>query len=113
MEEFCRKMSDVLDNPSFETKQRILRLVVDKILVSDEEVTIQHTVPISDVRLWCDHYPEHKPNSLKASPASKPKTFIVSWLMMSERRQEELRCGWFQQLVYRKRYNRYRVLTTH
>ena len=56
LDEFCRKMSDVLDNPSFETKQRVLRLVVDKILVSDEEVTIQHTVPISDVRLWRDHY---------------------------------------------------------
>ena len=54
--EFCRKMHDVLDNPSFETKQRILRLVVDKILVRDEEITIQHTVPISDVRLWRDHY---------------------------------------------------------
>jgi hypothetical protein len=26
------------------------------VLVSDEEVTIQHTVPISDVRLWLDHY---------------------------------------------------------
>ena len=49
------EMSDMLDNPSFETKQRILRLVVDKILVSDEEVTIQHTVPISDVRWWRDH----------------------------------------------------------
>jgi hypothetical protein len=53
---FHQKMSDVLDNPSFETKQRILRLVVDKILVGDEEVTIQHTVPISDGRLWGDHY---------------------------------------------------------
>jgi hypothetical protein len=59
LDEFCRKMNDVLDNPSFETKQRILRLVVDKILVRDEEITIQHTVPISDVRLWRDHYPEH------------------------------------------------------
>jgi hypothetical protein len=48
-------MSDVLDNPRFETKQCILRLVVDKILVSDEEVTVPHTVPISDVRLWRDH----------------------------------------------------------
>src|SRR5688572_10439823 len=46
LEEFCCKMSDMLDNPSFETKQRILRLVVDKILVSDEEITLQHTVPI-------------------------------------------------------------------
>ena len=56
LNEFCRKMIDVLDNQSFETKQRIFRLVVDKILVSDEEVTIQHTVPISDVRLWRDQY---------------------------------------------------------
>jgi site-specific DNA recombinase len=61
LDEFCRKMNDVLDNPSFETKQRILRLVVDKILVRDEAITIQHTVPISDVRLWRDHYPEHTP----------------------------------------------------
>jgi site-specific DNA recombinase len=61
LEEFCCKMSDVLDNPSFETKQRILQLVVDKILVSDEEVTIQHTVPISDVRLWRDHYSRRGP----------------------------------------------------
>ena len=49
-------MNDVLGNPSFETKRRILRLVVDKILVRDEEITIQHTVPISDARLWRDHY---------------------------------------------------------
>jgi site-specific DNA recombinase len=61
LDEFCRKMSDMLDNPSFETKQRILRLVVDKILVSDEEITIQHTVPISDVRLWRDHYSRREP----------------------------------------------------
>src|SRR4029453_5420610 len=56
LHEFCREMNDVLDHPSFETKQRILRLVVDKILVRDEEITIQHTVPISDVRLCRDHY---------------------------------------------------------
>ena len=60
LEVFCRKMSDVLENPSFETKQRILRLVVDKILVSDEEITIQHMVPISNVRLWRDHYTRKK-----------------------------------------------------
>lgn len=28
---------------------------------SNEEVTIQHMVPISDVRLWCDHYPDYSP----------------------------------------------------
>jgi site-specific DNA recombinase len=56
LDAFCRTMNDVLDTPRFETKQRILRLVVDKILVRDEEITIQHTVPISDVRLWRDHY---------------------------------------------------------
>ena len=56
LDEFCRKMIDVLDNQSFETRQHILRLVVDKILLSDEEATIQHTVSISNLRLWRDHY---------------------------------------------------------
>ena len=72
LDEFCRKMSAVLDPPSFETKQRLLRLVVDKILGSDEEVPIQHTGPISDVRLGRDHYPKHMP--MKANVGVKRNT---------------------------------------
>jgi site-specific DNA recombinase len=51
MEEFCRSISDALDNPSFETKQRILRLVVDKVEVLDDQIRIKHMIPIPDVRL--------------------------------------------------------------
>ncbi len=51
LEEFCRNMSAALQNPSFETKQRILRLVVEKVVVSDEQIMIKHMIPISDVGL--------------------------------------------------------------
>ncbi len=51
LEEFCRNMSTALQNPSFETKQRILRLVVEKVVVADNQVTIKHMIPISDVGL--------------------------------------------------------------
>ena len=50
-EEFCRNITGALQNPSFETKQRILRLVVDTIVVDDEQITIKHLIPISNVHL--------------------------------------------------------------
>ena len=51
LEEFSRKMRDVLENPSFETKQQILRFVVEKIVVEEDQITIKHMIPISDVGL--------------------------------------------------------------
>jgi site-specific DNA recombinase len=51
MEEFCRNISAALDDPSFETKQRILRLVVDRIELLDDQITIKHMIPIPDVQL--------------------------------------------------------------
>lgn len=51
VEDFCRNFSSALDNPSFETKQRILNLVVDKILVWDDQITIKHMIPTSNVQL--------------------------------------------------------------
>jgi DNA topoisomerase VI subunit B len=50
VEEFCRNISVALDNPSFETKQKILRLV-ERIEFVDDQITIKHVIPISDVRL--------------------------------------------------------------
>jgi hypothetical protein len=44
-------MSTALRDPSFETKQRILRLVVEKVVVADNQITIKHMIPISDVGL--------------------------------------------------------------
>ena len=55
LEEFCRNILAALDTPSFATKQRILRLVVDQIVVTDEQITIKHVIPLSDVRLQRQH----------------------------------------------------------
>ena len=54
VEEFCRNISTALDNPSFETKQKILRLVVDRVEFVEDQITIKHVIPISDVRLQRD-----------------------------------------------------------
>src|SRR6266851_30955 len=50
LEEFCQNIRAALDTPSFATKQRILRLVMDQIVVADEQITIKHVIPLSDVR---------------------------------------------------------------
>ena len=54
VEEFCRNISVALDNPSFETKQKILRLVVERVEFVENQITIKHVIPISDVRLQRD-----------------------------------------------------------
>ncbi len=54
VEEFCRNISTALDNPSFETKQKILRLVVERVEFVEDQITIKHVIPISDVRLQRD-----------------------------------------------------------
>jgi hypothetical protein len=51
VEEFCRNISAALDNPSFETKQKILRLVVERVEFVEDQITIKHVIPVSDVRL--------------------------------------------------------------
>jgi hypothetical protein len=51
VEEFCRNISAALDNPSFETKQKILRPVVERVEFVEDQITIKHVIPISDVRL--------------------------------------------------------------
>ena len=51
VEDFCRNLNSALDNPSFETKRRILNLVVDKIMVLDDQITIKHMIPISNLHL--------------------------------------------------------------
>jgi len=62
VEEFCCTMSAALENPSFDTKRRILRLVVDAIVVDDDQITIKHMIPISDVQLRRHHYTAATPN---------------------------------------------------
>jgi site-specific DNA recombinase len=61
VEEFCRTISTALDNPSFETKQKILRLVVERIEFVEDQITIKHVIPISDVRLQRDQHSDTTP----------------------------------------------------
>jgi hypothetical protein len=54
VEEFCRNISPALDNPSFEMKQKLLRLAVERDEFVEDQITIKHVIPISDVRLQRD-----------------------------------------------------------
>jgi len=63
VEDFCRTISVALDNPSFETKQKILRLVVERVEFVEDQITIKHVIPISDVRLQRDQYGNATPIS--------------------------------------------------
>lgn len=56
LEGFCRNLNAALDNPSFETKQRILSLVVDKVVVQTDQVTIKHMIPITNLQLQHHQY---------------------------------------------------------
>ncbi|MFN0084660.1 MAG: recombinase family protein [Blastocatellia bacterium] len=55
LEEFCRQISGALSNPDLETKQKILRLVVDRIEFKNDQVIIRHLVPMSTVGLQRHH----------------------------------------------------------
>jgi site-specific DNA recombinase len=45
---FCARIQAQLAAPTFEVKQRILRLVVERIVVTDEEMVIHHIIPGDD-----------------------------------------------------------------
>ena len=51
LEQFCASVRDALVAPSFETKQKMLQLVVDHMLVEETKLTIRHIVPMGPVRL--------------------------------------------------------------
>jgi site-specific DNA recombinase len=51
VEEFCTSIREALEEPSFETKQKVLRLVVDRIVVEDSKVIVHHVVPTGPVHL--------------------------------------------------------------
>jgi len=42
---FCERLSPQLTGSSFELKRQILRLVVERITVTDDEIVIQHIIP--------------------------------------------------------------------
>ena len=52
---FCASVRGALEDPSFEVQQKVLQLVVDRIVVEDSRVIIEHVVPTGLVRLQTEH----------------------------------------------------------
>jgi len=51
--QFCNNINSMLQSPTPQEKQEVLRLVVDQILVEKEQLTIKHVIPLSgDRRLY-------------------------------------------------------------
>ena len=48
--QFCMAMQSMLQSPSPQEQQEVLRLVIDHILVKKEELIIKHVIPLADDR---------------------------------------------------------------
>jgi site-specific DNA recombinase len=59
-EEFLASIRGVLEETSFETKQKVLRLVVDRIVVEDTKVVVHHVVPTGPVNLQTERQPVNR-----------------------------------------------------
>ncbi|MGE3542024.1 MAG: recombinase family protein [Candidatus Tectimicrobiota bacterium] len=53
---FCASIRDAMVAPSFEVKQKVLQLVVQRIVVEDHRITIEHVVPSGPLRLQTEHH---------------------------------------------------------
>lgn len=53
---FCTSIRSALTEPSFAVKQKVLQLVVDRIIVEDTQLVIRHIVPTGPVRLQPRHH---------------------------------------------------------
>jgi site-specific DNA recombinase len=70
VEAFGASSRDAMVAPSFEVKQKVLQLVVQRIVVEDHHITIEHVVPSGPIRLQ----PEHHAHAV-------PPTVIPPWLV--------------------------------
>ena len=57
VEAFCASIRDAMVAPSFEVKQKVLQLIVQRIVVEDHRITIEHVVPSGPIRLQPEHHP--------------------------------------------------------
>jgi len=51
LEAFCDGIRDTLIDPAFETKQNVLRLVIDQVIVEADTLVIRHVVPTAPIGL--------------------------------------------------------------
>ena len=52
---FCTSIREAMEEPSFTIQQKVLQLVVNRIVVEDNQVIIEHVVPSGPVRLQTEH----------------------------------------------------------
>jgi site-specific DNA recombinase len=57
VEAFCASSRNAMVAPSFKVKQKVLQLVVQRIVVEDHYITIEHVVPSGPIRLQPEHQP--------------------------------------------------------
>jgi site-specific DNA recombinase len=60
VEAFCAGIRDAMVAPAFEVKQKVLQLVVQRIVVEDHRITIEHVVPSGPIRLQPEHHVTRK-----------------------------------------------------
>jgi len=60
---FCTSIRDAMVAPSFEVKQKVLQLVVQRIVVEDHRITIEHVVPSGPIRLQPEHHAHAGPGT--------------------------------------------------
>ena len=61
VEAFCASVRGSLEEPAFEVKQKVLQLVVDRVVVEESRVVIQHVVPTGPVRLQTEQLGQKYP----------------------------------------------------
>ena len=48
---FCQSVSHALEEPSWDVKQKVLQLVVDRVIIEDTKVIVRHIVATGPVVL--------------------------------------------------------------
>jgi site-specific DNA recombinase len=48
---FCASVQGAMEDPTFAVQQKVVQLVVDRIVVEESRVIIEHVIPIGPVRL--------------------------------------------------------------
>ena len=56
VEAFCTSVRKAMEEPSFMVQQTVLQFVVNRIVVEDNQVIIEHVVPTGPVRLQTEQH---------------------------------------------------------
>lgn len=63
---FCASVRGAMEEPSVEVQQKVVQLVVNRMVVEDSRVIIEHVVPTGPVRLQPEHLAPRTPGSARA-----------------------------------------------